>query len=254
MALMVLGSVVPAKGGGDPATRSFFGPDSILDLELRFEFDSLMSDVREDPSYYPAILVYNDPEDHGRIEMNIRVRARGSFRRKPENCDFPPLKFKFDKEDRQGTLFENLKELKVVTHCQNDHMEFDQFVLQEFLIYRAYNLFTEFSFRVRLARITYVDLYGNADPITRMAFLIEDAEDMAERNHADLLDLKTVSSTQLNQDIFALMAMFNYMMLNTDYSVPLLHNIALVSTDYFEPPVPVPFDFDWSGMINIPYD
>jgi hypothetical protein len=32
-----------------------------------------------------------------------------------------------------------------------------ELVLEEYLIYWAYNLFTDKSFRVRLARITYVD-------------------------------------------------------------------------------------------------
>ena len=50
------------------------------------------------------------------------------------------------------------------------------------------------------------------------------------------------------------MSVFNYMVLNTDYSVSVVHNLELISTDYFSPPVPVPYDFDWSGMINIPYD
>jgi hypothetical protein len=44
------------------------------------------------------------------------------------------------------------------------------------------------------------------------------------------------------------------MIINTDYSVPIMHNVILVSRDYFEPPLPVPYDFDWSGLINIPYD
>jgi hypothetical protein len=50
------------------------------------------------------------------------------------------------------------------------------------------------------------------------------------------------------------MSMFNFMMLNTDYSVPIMHNVVLVYNTRLSPPVPVPFDFDWSGMINIPYD
>lgn len=231
-----------------------FASDSVLELELHLDLDSLLADLGEDPSYHEAIIVFRGPGDQHRTEMNIKVRARGSFRKQPENCDFPPLKLKFDKAVREGSIFENLKDLKLVTHCQTSMDEFEQYVLQEYLIYKSYNLFTEFSFRVRLARITYVDLPSCLDSITRFAFLLEDEEDMAERNDAVLLELESVLSEKLDLEQTALMAMFNYMIKNTDYSVPIVHNIELVSPDHFKPPIPVPYDFDWSGLINIPYD
>jgi hypothetical protein len=164
------------------------------------------------------------------------------------------LKLKFGKKEREETIFENVKEIKLVTHCQSSWDDFEQYVLQEYLIYKAYNLFTDFSFRVRLARITYVDLPSRLDSLTRFAFLLEDDEQMAERNNAVLLDIETVSSNKLDQEHFTLMAMFNYLIMNTDYSVPIVHNIELISVDHFKPPIPVPYDFDWSGLINIPYD
>jgi hypothetical protein len=237
------------NGAGD-----FFSSDSVLQIELYLDLDSLLADVGEDPSYHDGILVYEDPADGNRHELKITVRTRGNFRRKPENCDFPPLKLKFSKKQRQGSIFEDLGELKLVTHCQSDLDEFEQYLLQEYLIYKSYNLFTDFSFRVRLARITYVDIAHRTAPFTRFAFLIEDAEDMASRNHAKLLELETISSDKLDQDYFALMSMFNFMIQNTDYSIPVIHNVLLVYTDDFKPPIPVPFDFDWSGIINIPYE
>ena len=231
-----------------------FASDSVLELRLLMDLDSLLADLGEEPSYHEARLVYNDPRDQNRTELNVNVRARGSFRKNPENCDFPPLKFKFDKAERQGSIFENSRELKLVTHCQNDLVEFEQYVLQEYLIYKAYNILTDFSIRVRLARITYIDDSTGIDSMTRFAFLLEDAEAMAERNQGVLLDIETISEDQLDQDQFALMSLFNYMILNTDYAIPMVHNIELVSVDHFSPPLPVPYDFDWSGMINIPYD
>ncbi len=233
---------------------ALFASDSILELTLVTEMDKLLSYSTEEPSYQDARLVYKDPLNQQEIEMDIEVRARGKFRRKPENCDFPPLKIKFSKKEKQGSIFEDLKDVKLVTHCQTGFIDFDQYVLEEFLIYKAYNIFTDYSFKVRLAKISYLDLSGQMDTITRYAFILESVEHMAERNKCYLLELESVPVHELNQSQLILMSMFNYMMLNSDFSVPIVHNIELIRHDHFSPPIPVPYDFDWSGIINIPYE
>ncbi|MFC2112697.1 hypothetical protein ACFLTA_05455 [Bacteroidota bacterium] len=255
---LVLIGIFPFLGAQDNSPEKdgvgLFSSDSVLELTLWLDLAEIRDDLGEDPSYHDAILEYKDPEDQSAMRMDIQVKARGSFRKNPENCDFPPLKIKFDKTDKLGSIFSRIKDVKLVSHCQSGEKEFEQYVLQEYLIYKAYNLFTEYSFKVRLIRLTYVDISAGNDSLTRFAFLIEDAEDMAERNLGKLLDLKSVPSDKLDQHQFALMSFYNYMMLNTDYSVPILHNIELVSIDHFKPPIPVPYDFDWSGIIDIPYD
>jgi hypothetical protein len=50
------------------------------------------------------------------------------------------------------------------------------------------------------------------------------------------------------------MDMFQYMIGNTDYSVYDLHNVIAVSDSAGRfPPFPVPYDFDWSGLISANY-
>lgn len=254
LAGVLLTGVTPMTGQDSIQAGGLFNSNSLLELSLWFEMDSLMADLGEDPSYHKALLGYRDPDGGETHEIQARLRARGNFRKNPENCDFPPLKLKLDESETSGSLFDGIKEVKLVTHCQNSEREFEQYVLQEYLIYRLYNLFTEFSFRVRLARITYADLVSDSMKITRFAFLLEDADDIAERNQGERLELEKLSGNQLDRKYFSLMSVFNYMVLNTDYSVAVLHNLELISTDYFSPPIPVPYDFDWSGMINIPYD
>jgi hypothetical protein len=161
---------------------------------------------------------------------------------------------KFKKKNVEGTVFEGLKDIKMVTHCQNEDLDYEQFVLQEYLIYRTYNIYTPLSFQTRLARIRYIGMDGAQDTLTRFAFFLENPEDMASRNEGELLEFESAPSDKLDQGQLALMALFNYMIINTDFSIPIMHNVVLVSKDYFEPPLPVPYDFDWSGLINIPYD
>ena len=49
------------------------------------------------------------------------------------------------------------------------------------------------------------------------------------------------------------MAMFQFMIGNTDWSVPFRHNIRLLARSRTTPPVPVAFDFDYSGLVMAPY-
>ncbi len=230
-----------------------FATELVLDLELYMPWDSLLSDVGEDPKYHEGTLAYYDSSGT-RVEFKVEARARGHFRKNPDNCDFPPIKLKFRKKSVAGTIFEGLKDIKMVTHCQSENPDFEHYVLQEYLIYKIYNILTPLSFQARLARLRYMDMSGSQDTLTRFAFFIENPEDMAIRNHGELLDFESAPPAKLDQDQLALMAIFNYMIINTDYSIPIMHNVVLVSRDYFEPPLPVPYDFDWSGLINIPYD
>ncbi|NJK98032.1 MAG: hypothetical protein HC905_26785 [Bacteroidales bacterium] len=134
-----------------------FCSENIIDLQLELYFDSLLAGGTSEELRYQAILktIVNKKTDK---TFNIKLSKRGHFRKFPNICDFPPLRIHFKEKEVVGTEFEGLKKIKIVTHCQNNDSAFDQYVVQEYLIYKAYNLLTEHSFRVRLARIRYVDL------------------------------------------------------------------------------------------------
>lgn len=247
------GEAISSTGKSLDETAGLFAADDLLEMEFYLPWDSLLVDIGEDPGYHEGTLVYYDSTGLRR-EFNMEARVRGNFRKNPDNCNFPPLKLKFKKKNVAGTLFEGLKDVKMVTHCQSGNPDYEQFVLQEYLIYKTYNIYTPLSFKARLARIHYMGMHGAQDTLTRFAFFLENPEDMASRNQGELLELESAKQDRLDQDQLALMAIFNFMIINTDYSVPIMHNVVLVSRDYFDPPLPVPYDFDWSGLINIPYD
>jgi len=229
-----------------------FDCDTYLEVEIITDLDTLISDVGPDPSYHPAIFKFKDT-DGTWVTLNVEIRARGKFRKNPANCDFPPLKIDL-KKDRKNTIFEPYKDLKIITHCQSGIPQHNQYVLQEYLIYKSYNLFTDLSFRVRLLNITYRDEKNPERIIEKYGFFLENPEDVAKRNNGYLLDLSTVKTSRVDQDQLTLVAFFEYMIINTDWSMSIMHNVELIAVDYFEPPYPVPFDFDWSGLINIPYE
>ena len=169
------------------------------------------------------------------------------------NCDFPPLRLNFAKNTTQNSIFKGQDKIKLVTHCRTRGDQYEQNVLKEYLAYRLYNLFTEESYRVRLAEIRYADSGGKRDTIYKMGFLIEPAEQLASRNNKGYIEIKNVKQEHCDRDKMTMLSVFQYMIGNTDWSVPALHNIDLIQSEPSDNPVAVPFDFDWCGLVNAPY-
>jgi hypothetical protein len=163
----------------------------------------------------------------------------------------PPIRLNFPKSQTEGTVFEGQDKLKLVTHCR-DGDSYEQNLFEEFVAYRTYNLITAFSFRVRLARITYNDTSGRDGPITRYAFLIEDEDALAERFQGQILDVPSIEPQQYSQAALLLADIFQYMIGNTDWSTIQFHNVKLLRTATGAY-LPIPYDFDWSGLVSARY-
>ena len=229
-----------------------FDNENCLEIRISFSFDSILSDTIQTPYYYPVRISYKN-DDSVWISLDAEIRIRGHFRKQTVNCDFPPLKLRIDKRNRTNTIFENAGDLKMVTHCQSELPEYENFVIQEYLIYKLYEVLTDISYKTRLLKVTYTDINDPGRTLKKYAFFIEDSELFLERLKGHIIDVPTVIPDNVDRNHYILIAFFQYMIVNTDWSLPIMHNIDLVSLDYFEPPIPVPFDFDWSGLINIPY-
>ena len=231
--------------------KLLFLSDEPLNIIVEANFKEIKEDRDQERSYHPATLrqvVGNDT-----IVLPIRLKTRGNFRLKCENCDFPPLKFKFEKESVHNTVFEGQRKLKMVTHCRNRSDRLQACTIKEYLSYKAYNLISEFSFKVRLVNITYVDTGDENNALRKVAFFIEDKADMASRNGMDEMKVANIHQLHTNYYKMAELAIFQYMIGNTDWSVPKLHNIILLKKETHSPPIAVPYDFDWAGLVNAPY-
>ncbi len=142
----------------------------------------------------------------------------------------------------------------MVSPCKLGQDYWQQYVLAEYLVYRMYNLLTPLSFRARMAQITYVDSSGEDDTFTRLAVLLEDDSEMAKRNQGVKLDWPAapVNPVLLELHHAILVEFFQYMIGNTDWSGARGHN-----TELFRFPdgrfSAVPFDFDFSGIIDARY-
>ncbi len=228
---------------------SLFRDESLLYITLEMDVNTVIKDIEEIEDH-TAILKYTTA-DIG-VQINLKVKTRGETRKNPKVCRFPPLELNFKKNQNEDNIFVGQDKLKLVTHCGNSKV-YDQYILQEYLTYKHYNILTERSFKVRLLKVKYADSAGDNKPLERFGFLIEDKSVMAKRN-----GMKDIKRKLLNQEFcdrfsIDLMTVFQYMIGNTDWSVTNLHNIKLITLDSTSKPIPVPYDFDYSGAISTHY-
>jgi len=210
---------------------------------------ALQDDRSQESEDRPATLRISTTEG-GDLEIPLEVRTRGRYRLQKDICSFPPLRLNFKEDLVLGSTFDGQDKLKLVTYC-HDRDSFEQNVLEEYLAYRIYNQITEASFRVRLAEITYLDAEGRDDPLTRMGFLIEDEDAMAARIDGMVLDVPGARATDFQPAQMGEMFLFQYLIGNIDWSTANSQNLKIlrVGMDYFA----IPYDFDWSGLVDAPY-
>jgi hypothetical protein len=233
----------------DAENRALFQSDDPLEFTLEGDFGALSHDRDpESTKKYPGIIRMSGA-NNAPVEVPVQLSARGHLRR--NDCNFVPLRVEFAKDAAKGTVFEMRgASLKLVTHCQNSK-DYEQYVLKEYMGYRIARVVTVGFFRARLARVTYVDSDKKKTVATRYAIFLEDDDDVARRLEGKIVD-RQLQFTQLHPVALMEMVLFEYMIGNTDFSIYLQHNVRVVesSKGLF---YPVPYDFDASGLVNVPY-
>lgn len=211
----------------------------------------------EDRPVVDGVLHYID-EDGGRISVPLTMTTRGKSRL--EYCSFPPLSINLERKDVEGTLFDGQRKLKIVTHCKNGATH-ERYLIQEYGIYRGFNVLTDRSFGVRMLKLTYKDTEGKRKDETHAAFFIERDNEVAERLGMEQLKVDEIDPTQLNGRHANLFSLFQYLIGNTDWSMikgpageGCCHNGKVIippgSTSNW---IVLPYDFDQAGLINTKY-
>jgi len=233
------------------ATANLFAEDEALDIDVYADYVSLFDDVSDKRVYHDARFTVKNVSSSF-DEMPIKLKTRGHFRLRKQICNFPPLRFKFEDDHTKGTIFQGQEKLKYVSHCQNFKKYYEQHTLEEFLIYKMYNVFTDYSYQVRLAKVNFIDINGN-DTIQRYGFFIEDKSHIADRLGRQVLKFKNIKQYQVLRSNILVLSLFQCMIGNCDWDISRLHNVDLMSVDDHSLPVAVPYDFDWSAIISHDY-
>lgn len=224
-----------------------FASDTVLAVTIEADFSTLVDDRSASPDRQGVIVV------EGR-RIPTRIRTRGNFRLDPANCSFPPLRIEVDEAAPSESVLVGQDELKIVSSCRPGRDRYDELVLLEYLAYRSYALLTPEAFQVRLVDLTLVDETGGRETATRPAFFIEEDKILADRLGASVFDLedgRNLPSTAFQARAHIRAAVFEYMIGNTDWSAVAGHNIEILERDGGA--LPVPYDFDSSGLVDAPY-
>jgi hypothetical protein len=232
-----------------PQNFELFAGDETLNLSLRFDITEYM---RKKPKeeYLPAILTYHI-NDKDSINKEIKLRSRGISRN--NICNFPPISLNFRKGDLKNTDLKKADKIKMVTHCNAGN---DEYLFKEFLIYKMYSVLTDYSFKVRLVKVNYISTGKKARTIRSYAFLIEPLDLLTERTNSVPIEMLNLRRHNIIPDMMDRMAIFSYMIGNTDWSVTGQHNckvISVVDTRYPGLAAVVPYDFDYAGIVNTHY-
>jgi len=237
----------------DASTKTVFDwmstAGDVLEVTLESDWSNLIENRKVEMSS-PASLTFEDATGTSH-KLEIDVALRGKFRRRV--CAFPPIKLKFSKKDLRKRGLGDHNDIKLVTHCLGDKKAGNENVLKEYLTYKMYNELTPNSLRVKLIKITYVDTAKKLPKTKRYAFIIEDTDEMAERLGGTECDCMYPDVAKVNEQMIAKMSMFQYLVGNEDWNLPMGRNLKYVIRTGGQHAIPVAYDFDFSGLVNTSY-
>jgi len=230
-------------------TDNFFGTDVPLEMTLKYDISAFVKN-KQDGEYLDAELQVNYKDKP--VTKNIRIKARGNFRR--GQCAFPPLFLNFKTDEIENTELKGMRKIKIVTHCSSSKNS-ENYIFKEYLAYKLYNVLTDKSFRVRLLDLSYIDTGKKQKNYRQHGFIIEPVELVAKRTESVLIDATIVRGPNLTEVDADRVALFHYMIANTDWRFKGGHNMKYLKSlnDITDKVIALPYDFDFSGFVGTNY-
>lgn len=214
-------------------------------ITLEVDLNGFIADKRN-KNYFPAVLKTEDGSSY-----DVEIRPRGRYRRM--NADIPPFKIRFKKNGLLAKGLDSLNEIKVALPM-NKGMENNELLVKEYLAYRMFEQITNTSLRARLVKLSLVDNKNSRSrPRAFMAIFMEDEEEAAARLGGMPVERYGVAAEQLDTRQAALVALFQYMIGNTDWDLEMQRNVRLIQMNGTGKILVIPYDFDFCGLVNAPY-
>jgi hypothetical protein len=201
---------------------------------------------RKSAKYFPAVLTTSGGDTY-----KVKLRVRGRFRRM--KCGVPPFKIEFQKPKLVASGLDTLDNIKVTIPCleQNNGNEL---VVKEYLAYRMFEHLTPQSVRARLVKLTLKDTGADKkEDLDWTCIFIEDDDEVARRLNSTVIDHFGLPADTLEQTQYALTAMFQYFVGNTDWDYAMHRNVHVVQPKAGGKALAIPYDFDFSGLVSAPY-
>lgn len=227
-----------------------FADTALFQIRIMCQLRNLCRDVGQKRYYHPATVTYLRGSDT--VSLEALARTSGKMRRDHSVCNFPPVTLRFSQGSEQDSLFMAGNRYKIFSSCQRNLKSFELYVVEEYLIYRIYNILSPYSFRSRLLSITWYDSENPGNSFTRYALMVESVQEFCQRLGITEKTTHNLADDSLQRENTTKLALFQYLIGNTDWSIHALHNIRVFNVRGNKP-VAVPYDFDYSGLINAPY-
>ena len=244
-------SIENTKSKKKESIFDFISKDEIFEMTLEANFDSLLFHKKRLVEYMPGKISFNNDELE-EVDLKVEIKPRGKYRRKV--CEFPPLRLKFKKKGlKKMGLSRKHNSLKLVSHCLDDKKEAKQNILKEYLIYKIYNLHSEYSLRAQLVKINYVQSGSGKKMFERLAILLEDDNELAKRTNSVVIEKKYCPVDSVDTYNGTVHAMFQCMIGNADWSITHMRNVKLLRPEPNSLLCTFPYDFDFSGFVSAKY-
>ena len=203
--------------------------------------------------YQPATMVAIHNEEFNR-KWIVRLRTRGDMRKQVSK--FPPLKIDFSKTTLAYLGFTRYDKLKLVLPCSTLVRNINNGCTESMSFIRLYQQVDSLGYRTHLVNVIFEDKGRKKYDLT--GFFIEDEADFALRTKTRVLNTGVVRMEALEREHYVKMAFFQYMILNTDFSVGNKHNLEIIGIPGQLRPRAIPYDFDYCGMVDqdyaVPYE
>lgn len=234
------------RNGSEDRFSQFFTDDGPLGIRLGYSEEDLLK--KSNDSTYISCDLHYSAGDGAWTKLEAEIRVRGGFRR--THCQYTPLRLKIKKENAKGTLFESNREVKLVFPCLKSKKAGDN-LIKEFLAYKIYETLSPYHFKTRLLDIELEpSRNGKTKSEQITGFMIQDDKSFETEHGAKEIE-RFIQADAQNEKFRITNALFQYMIGNTDFSAVYLHNEKLFYVD--EGIVPVPYDFDMSGLVDASY-
>ncbi|MTB50275.1 hypothetical protein [Lewinella sp. W8] len=190
------------------------------------------------------------------VQIRGKIRSRGNMRL--EVCQNPSLKIKLKKADLRLAGFSDINDLKMVLQCSNSELGLG-YLRREKLVYDLHRIVSPHTHRIVPLNLVINGGDTQAGEGKRnqteliTGFLIEDEEQLCARYEGRELKSKRASTAGLQREAYVNMTLFNYMILNTDWNVYNLHNVEFINPKGSLDIIPIPYDFDYCGLVGTSY-
>jgi hypothetical protein len=231
-----------------PSYLSHLTCDTVPELFLTLDWKNLIRH-KKDKEYVDATL-YCKSLPGTTSPLQAKVRTRGHMRL--NICEYPPLKVKLNKDILAEMNMSEFNEFDIVHPCE-DIPAYTQLILREYLAYKLWELISPLHLRTQLVKLHYLDTDGTAAFEPDYAFLVEDQEEFSARIEAKRIKVTTMHKGALNKEAMLRICLFQFMIGNTDWYVSNSHNLEFFGMPDNPLLQIVPYDFDYSGLVNAPY-